>query len=77
MNFFLTFEYEKLQRHIKTSKGQFKEEKGNISTYSKVIFHRYSGTREPSTAGLWICEKQGHCTFVYTAIDLLELSCNK
>ena len=35
MNSFLTFEYEKLQRHIKTSKGQFKEEKGNISTYSK------------------------------------------
>ena len=28
MNFFLTFEYEKLQRHIKTSKGELKEEKG-------------------------------------------------
>ena len=35
MNFFLTFEYEKLQRHIKTSKGEFEEEKGNISTYLK------------------------------------------
>ena len=35
MNSFLTFEYEKLQRHIKTSKGELKEEKGNIFTYLK------------------------------------------
>ena len=76
MNFFLTFEYEKLQRHIKTSKGQLKEEKGNISTYLKsnispifrnkrVIYGRVMDLRKTGT--LHLC----------TTIDQIELSCNK